>query len=172
MHDLGKILLDVALAVALGGDCFADVAMLRAEPAVFGPVASDSTVSRLMDTLAVSGEKALRAIRAARDEVRQHVWRLADREAPDAGGTVTVDLDGVLVIAHSDKEDAAPTWKRTYGPHPLMGFVDHGPAARVNRSRPCSDQATRDRTRPPTTSPQPNWSWPSYRRSTGAGAGP
>lgn len=40
---------------------------------------------------------------------------------------MTVDLDGVLVIAHSDKEDAAPTWKRTYGHHPLMGFVDHGP---------------------------------------------
>ncbi|MGW2481797.1 IS1380 family transposase [Streptomyces sp. NPDC001571] len=127
VHDPGKILLDVALAVALGGDCLADVAMLRAEPAVFGPVASDPTVSRLIDTLAASGEKALRAIRAARAEVRRHVWRLADRQAPDADGTVTVDLDGVLVIAHSDKEYAAPTWKRTYGHHPLMGFVDHGP---------------------------------------------
>ncbi|MFF7581336.1 IS1380 family transposase, partial [Streptomyces sp. NPDC008061] len=127
VHDPGKILLDMALAVALGGDCLADVAMLRAEPAVFGPVASDPTVSRLIDTLAASEEKALRAIRAARAEVRQHVWRLAGREAPGAGGTVTVDLDGGLVIAHSDKEDAAPTWKRTYGHHPLMGFVDHGP---------------------------------------------
>ncbi|GAB2906514.1 hypothetical protein GCM10027075_02760 [Streptomyces heilongjiangensis] len=103
VHDPGKVLLDVALAVALGGDCLADVGMLRAEPAVFGPVASDPTVSRLIDTLAASGEKALRAIRAARAEVRRHVWRLADREAPDAGGTVTVDLDGVLVIAHSDR---------------------------------------------------------------------
>lgn len=73
VHDPGKILLDVALAVALGGDCLADVAMLRAEPAVFGPVASDPTVSRLIDTLAASGEKALRAIRAARAEVRRHV---------------------------------------------------------------------------------------------------
>ena len=127
VHDPGKSLLDVALAVALGGDCLADVAMLRAESAVFGPVSSAPTVSRLIDTLAASGEKALRAIRAARAEVRRHVWRLADQEAPDAGGTVTVDLDGVLVIAHSDKEDAAPTWKRTYGRHPLMGFVDHGP---------------------------------------------
>ncbi|MFD3653485.1 transposase, partial [Streptomyces sp. NPDC058620] len=55
VHDPGKILLDVALAVALGGDCLADVAMLRAEPAVFGPVASDPTVSRLIDTLAAAG---------------------------------------------------------------------------------------------------------------------
>ncbi|MGY4745941.1 IS1380 family transposase [Streptomyces sp. ATMOS53] len=127
VHDPGKVLLDVALAVALGGDCLADVGMLRAEPAVFGPVASDPTVSRLVDALAASGEKALAAIRSARAEVRELVWRLAGEEAPEAGGTVTVDLDGVLVIAHSDKEDAAPTWKRTYGHHPLMGFVDHGP---------------------------------------------
>src|SRR6478609_3652620 len=64
VHDPGKILLDLALAVAMGGDCLADIGMLRAEPAVFGPVASDPTVSRLIDTLAASGEKALRAIRS------------------------------------------------------------------------------------------------------------
>lgn len=104
VHDPGKVLLD--LAVALGGDCPADVGILRAEPAVFGPVASDPTVSRLVDTRAASGEKALRVVRAARAEVRKRVWRLADRQAPDADGAVTVDLDGVLVIAHSGKEDA------------------------------------------------------------------
>ncbi|WP_042177080.1 IS1380 family transposase [Streptomyces sp. NBRC 110035] len=127
VHDPGKVLLDVALAVAAGGDCLADVGMLRAERAVFGPVASDPTVSRLLDTLAASGEKALGAIRAARAEARARVWKVAGTRAPDAGGSVTVDLDGVLVLAHSDKEDAAPTWKRSYGHHPLMGFVDHGP---------------------------------------------
>ncbi|MDX2828663.1 IS1380 family transposase [Streptomyces ipomoeae] len=127
VHDPGKMLVDLALAVALGGDCLADVAMLRAEPDVFGPVASDPTVSRLITTLAASGEKALTAIRAARSEVRKRVWELAGERAPDAGGQVTVDLDGVLVVAHSDKQDAAPTWKKTYGHHPLMGFVDHGP---------------------------------------------
>jgi hypothetical protein len=61
VHDPGKILLGVAPTVALGGDCLADVATLRAEPAVFGPVASDPTVSRLIDTLAASGEKATRS---------------------------------------------------------------------------------------------------------------
>ncbi|MFF1744539.1 IS1380 family transposase [Streptomyces mirabilis] len=127
VHDAGKILVDLALAVALGGGCLADIALLRSEPAVFGPVASDPTVSRMIDTLASSGEKALTAIRAARSEVRRHVWELAGDRAPDAGGQVTVDLDVVLVLAHSDKQDAAPTWKKTYGHHPLMGFVDHGP---------------------------------------------
>ncbi|WP_406724449.1 IS1380 family transposase [Streptomyces sp. GD-15H] len=127
VHDPGKILLDAALAVALGGDCLADIAMLRAEPAVFGPVASDPTVSRLIDTLATAGEKALTAIRTARSEVRRRVWELAGSRAPDTGGQVIVDLDGVLVVAHSDKQDAAPTWKKSYGHHPLRGFVDHGP---------------------------------------------
>jgi hypothetical protein len=127
VHDPGKIVLDVALAVALGGDCLADVGMLRAEPSVFGPVASDPTVSRLIDQLAAAGPKALTAIRAARAEVREHVWQLAGACAPDAGGQVIVDLDGVLVLAHSEKQDAAATWKKTYGHHPLMGFVDHGP---------------------------------------------
>ncbi len=170
VHDPGKILLDVALALALGGDCLADVAMLRAEPAVFGPVASDPTVSRLIDTLAASGEKALQAVRSARTEVRNRVWLLAGRHAPDTDGQVTVDLDGVLVIAHSDKEDAAATWKKTYGHHPLTAFVDHGPGGTgepvAALLRPRGTQA---RTRPPTTSPPPSSPWHSCRRSTGGG---
>ena len=107
--------MDLALTVALGGDCLADIALLRSEQALFGPVASDPTVSRLIDPLAASGEKALTAIRAARSQVRKDVWDLAGNQAPGADGQVTVDLDGVLVTAHSDKQDAAPTWKKTYG---------------------------------------------------------
>ncbi|GHJ42647.1 hypothetical protein Sm713_82560 [Streptomyces sp. TS71-3] len=107
--------------VAMGGDCLADVGMLRAEPVVFGTVASDPTVSCLIEALASSGGKALRALRAARAEVREGVWRLSGDRAPHGGGAVTVDLDGVLVIAHSDKEDAAPTWKRTFVPSPADG---------------------------------------------------
>jgi hypothetical protein len=51
-HDPGKVLLEVATAVALGGDCLADVAVVRAQPEVFGSVASDPTVSRLVAALA------------------------------------------------------------------------------------------------------------------------
>jgi hypothetical protein len=86
VHDPGKILLDVALAVALGGDCLADVGTLRAEPAVFGPVASDPTVSRLVDTLAAAGPKALSAIQPARAETRERVWSLAERHRRTATG--------------------------------------------------------------------------------------
>nr|WP_202449681.1 IS1380 family transposase [Streptomyces sp. SID4917] len=128
VHDPGKILLDVALAVALGGDCLTDVGMLRAEPGVFGPVASDPTISRLVDALAASGPKALAAIRAARSEVRGRVWDLAGASSPAAEGRVIIDIDGVLVLAHSEKQDATATWKKTYGHHPLVAFVDHGQA--------------------------------------------
>ncbi|WP_433446388.1 IS1380 family transposase [Streptomyces sp. CA-142005] len=126
VHDPGKILLDVALAVALGGDCLADVGVLRAEPAVFGQVASDPTVSRLVATLAAAGPRALVAVRRARSQVRQQVWKLAGLAAPNTGGRVVVDIDGVLVLAHSEKQDAAATWKKTFGHHPLFAFVDHG----------------------------------------------
>src|SRR5665811_1879218 len=46
VHDPGKIITDLALSLALGGDCLADLAVLRAEPGVYGRVASDPTVSR------------------------------------------------------------------------------------------------------------------------------
>jgi hypothetical protein len=102
--------------------------MLRAEPDVFGPVASDPTVSRLIDALAAAGPKALTAIRTARAEVRTRVWELAGEDSPAADGGMTVDIDGVLVLAHSDKQDVTPTWKKTFGHHPLVAFVDHGQA--------------------------------------------
>lgn len=63
VHDRGKVLPDLLVPVAPGGDRLADIGMLRAEPAVFGPVASDPTVSRLVGTLAASGDAAVRAAR-------------------------------------------------------------------------------------------------------------
>ena len=66
------------------------------------------------------------ALPTACAEVREHVWKLSGDAAPDAGGQVIVDIDGVLVLAHTEKRDAAATWKKTLGHHPLMGFVDHG----------------------------------------------
>jgi DDE family transposase len=128
LHDPGKILTDLAVTLALGGDCLADIAVLRSSPEIFGPVASDPTVSRLVAALASAGPKAVRAIRKARAEAREHVWKLAGTCAPGAGGAlIPLDLDATIVIAHSEKESAAPTWKKTFGFHPLCSFIDHGP---------------------------------------------
>ncbi len=78
-----------------------------------------------------------------------------------------VDLDGVLVLAHSEKQDAAATLKKSFGHHPLMGFVDHGRGGSgepvVGLLRPGNAAPTP----PPTTSPPPGWPWPSCRNSTG-----
>ena len=127
-HAPGKIITDLAVAVALGGDCLADVAVLRAQPELFGPVASDPVVSRLVARLAAEAPRTLRAIRAARAAARQRAWDLAGASAPGAdGGLVTVDIDATIVTSCSDKEQATPTWKKTYGHHPLTVFADHGP---------------------------------------------
>lgn len=73
IHDPGKIVLDLAIAVALGGDAACDIAVLRAQPGVFGSVASDPTVSRLVTRLAKDAEPALAAITAARAAARARV---------------------------------------------------------------------------------------------------
>ena len=86
VHSPGKIITDLAVAVALGGDCLADVAMLRAQPELFGPVASDPVVSRLVSRLAADAPRALKAIRAARAAARQRAWDLAGDAAPGADG--------------------------------------------------------------------------------------
>jgi hypothetical protein len=123
-HDPGKVVLDLAVAIALGGDCLADLALVRAQPDLFGAVASDPTVSRLIDMLAGDADAAVSAIRAARAAARARVW---SRRQPVPGtGRVVVDLDATLVLAHSEKEGATPTFKRTFGFHPLLAFVDHG----------------------------------------------
>ena len=128
VHDPGKIIGDLAVMLALGGDCLADVALLRAEPGLFGPVASDPVVSRLIAGLAADAPRSLRAIRAARAAARQRAWALAGEAAPGAGGgMVTIDLDATIVISHSEKDQARPTWKKTFGFHPMTAFADHGP---------------------------------------------
>ena len=127
VHDPGKIVADLAAAVALGGDCLADIAVLREQPDLAGPVASDPVVSRLVSALAGDLPRALKAIRAARAAARERAWALAGDAAPGAdGGLVTVDLDATIVIAHSEKEQAAPTWKKTFGFHPMTAWADHG----------------------------------------------
>jgi hypothetical protein len=134
VHDPAKILLDLAVAVALGGDCLADAAVVRAEPAVFGLVASDATISRTIAAMAGDArtvDRVLAAIDQVRAAARARVWQLAEQRAPDhdvtAAQPLVIDVDGVLVTAHSEKEQAAPTFKRGFGHHPLVAFVDHGP---------------------------------------------
>ena len=129
-HDPGKIITDLVMTLALGGDCLADVAVLRSQPDLAGPVASDPVVSRLVTTLAADAPRALRAIRKARAAARDRAWGLAGDRAPGGDGPlIPVDIGATIVIAHSEKEKSAPTWKKSFGFHPLTVFADHGAGA-------------------------------------------
>jgi hypothetical protein len=129
-HDPGKVLLDVATAVALGGDCLADVAAVRSQPEVFGPVASDPTVSRVFTALATDVDEAVAVIRQVRAKARAAVWTrrrpLAGSPGSRDGGQVILDIDATLVTAHSDKEGAEPTFNHGFGFAPMCTFIDHG----------------------------------------------
>lgn len=129
-HDPGKIVLDLAVMLSLGGDCLADAATLRGEPEVYGLVASDPTISRMITTLAAGIDAVEDAISSARQAGRETAWDLAGEHAPDhaacAVDLLVIDLDATLVTAHSEKEQAAPTFKKGYGFHPLLAFADHG----------------------------------------------
>ena len=131
VHDPAKVILDLAVAVALGGDALADAAVVRSEPGVYGPVASEATISRTIAALAKNARKVERAVAAARKAARQAAWQRAGTDAPNheisATNPVVVDIDATIILAHSQKEAAAPTFKKTYGFHPLVAFVDHGP---------------------------------------------
>jgi len=105
----------------------------EAQPGLFGAVASDPTVSRLITALAADAPAALSAINAARAAARRTAWggcRAAG--APDHGiddaQPLIIDVDATLVTAHSDKECAAPNFRRGFGFHPLCAFVEHAPA--------------------------------------------
>ena len=82
VHDPGKIATDLAAAVALGGDCLADIAVLREQPELAGPVASDPVASRLVSQLAGDLPRALKAIRATRAAGRERAWALAGDARP------------------------------------------------------------------------------------------
>ncbi|WP_279627982.1 IS1380 family transposase [Gordonia lacunae] len=130
VHDPAKVLLDLATAVAVGGDCVSDLSIVRAQPALFGPVASDPTVSRLISTLADDSTAVVAAIRQARARCRDSVWTrrrpLQGQPGSFDGGQVIVDLDATTVTAHSDKEHAEINYKRHYGHAPMCALVDHG----------------------------------------------
>ncbi|MEO7059644.1 MAG: IS1380 family transposase [Lapillicoccus sp.] len=132
VQDPGKVLTDLALTLALGGDCLADAAVIRSEPGIYGRVASEATVSRTITTLAADADRVLAAVAGARKVARARAWERAGVNAPNHAVTaedpLVVDLDATLVTSHSDKEQAAPNFKRGYGFHPLCAFVDHGAA--------------------------------------------
>jgi len=126
------VLVDLAVAVADGATTISEIAVLDDQSELFGRVASDSTCWRLLDRL---DDTTLAQVAAARARAREVVWdQHAERHgrafppATVAGrdlDVLVIDLDASIVVCHSEKEQAAPTFKRTFGYHPLMAFCDN-----------------------------------------------
>jgi hypothetical protein len=125
--DRGIVLVSVAVSIALGATSMSDIALLAHLAPVLGAPPSGPTVRRALE---LAGTPAmLDRIAGARAKARAHAWTLIAGTAAGfpwlviAGKTLTgwvvIDMDATLVTAYSDKEGAAPTWKKGYGFHPL-----------------------------------------------------
>lgn len=131
-HDPGRVLTDMAVAVADGARTISDVAVLDHQPALFGPVASDSTCWRLLDRIDEATLAGVARARAAAREVawaqhaetHGHAFPPSSAAGRELAGLV-LDLDASLVICHSEKEQAAPTYKGSFGYHPMLAFCDN-----------------------------------------------
>jgi hypothetical protein len=117
-HDPGRVIRDLAVMLADGGECVSDLGAVREQDALFGPVASDSTAFRIVDRIA-STPGLLDAVRVAHARARARFWEL--RGAPER---LTLDVDATLITAHSEKEKAAGNYKGGYGFHPLQVYLD------------------------------------------------
>ena len=127
-HDRGEVLTDLAVAIAGGAETISDLATMRDQPDLFGRVASHPTVWRTLDAVDAA---ALERIKIARADARANAWA-----AGADPGFYVIDIDATLVNAHSDKEQAAPTWKQGFGFHPLLAYLDATGEALAGMLRP------------------------------------
>jgi hypothetical protein len=141
-HDPGRIATDLAVMVADGGEAITDLAVLRDQGEVFGPIASTPTAWRL---LAAVDERVLDRLRSARAQAREVAWLQASETrcgipAAKAGGRevpgLVLDIDATLITCHSDKDQAAPTYKGGFGFHPLLCFLANTGEGMSGRLRP------------------------------------
>ena len=154
-HDPGRVLADLAVVIADGGEAISDIATLADQAAVFGPVASDSTCWRVLNSI---GAADLAAVAQARAAARQMAWaqraevtgqalpvsRVAGTPLLDAQGrpVLVIDEDATIVVTHSEKEHTAPTFcaavAELTGALPAATFADYPPGMRVivRRERP------------------------------------
>ncbi len=135
-HAPGKVVRDLMLVLADGGDTLRHLKTLGGDDQrlLFGAVASPATANRTVVALA-EDELVVERLGAARKAARRRAWTLGGAppvvaaalagEAP--AEPLCVDLDATLVTAHSDDKDgAAVTYKKGWGFHPLLAYLDRG----------------------------------------------
>jgi len=115
-HDRGHVLVDLAVALADGATAISDLRALANQPALFGEVASVPTAWRTLEAIDAAARER---IAGARAQARRQAWA-----AGMDPGFYVIDIDGTLVNAHSEKEQAAPTYKHGFGFYPLVAYLD------------------------------------------------
>jgi len=128
-HDPGRVIRDLAVMLADGGECVSDLGAVRNQQALFGPVASDATAFRMIDK--VAAEQLLGELQAAHARARERFWKLSG--APER---LTIDVDATLINSHSEKEKAAGNYKGGYGFFPLQSYLDETEEALAGLLRP------------------------------------
>ncbi len=114
VHDPGRTIALLVLAIADGATAMSDLLMLRSLRSLFGPVASTTTLWRTLDRV---GPPELRGMWAADRSAREATWNREPNRSQ-----IVIDIDATIVTTRSDKQDAAGTWKRTFGFHPLVAI--------------------------------------------------
>jgi hypothetical protein len=125
--DRGLVLVSLAAAIALGATSMSDIAVLSHLAPVLGAAPSGPTARRALDM--AGAPRMLDRIARARAKAREHAWSLIEKTpagfpwlavaGKTLAGWLVIDMDATLVTARPDKEGAAPTWKKSYGFHPL-----------------------------------------------------
>jgi DDE family transposase len=129
-HDPGRVIRDLAVMLADGGECVSDLGGVRDREALFGPVASDSTAFRVIGRIAAE-PGLLEALRAAHARARERFWKLDG--APER---LTIDIDATLITSHSEKDRAAGNYKGGYGFFALNAYADETREALAAMLRP------------------------------------
>jgi hypothetical protein len=141
-HAPGRVAVDLAAMLADGGEAISDLAVLRDQAELFGPVAPAPTAWRVLKGIDGAAIARLRGVRAAAREVAWAQYadtRGALPQAKAAGRVIpglVLDIDASIIICHSEKENATPTWKKTFGYHPLFCFLDNSDEALAGILRP------------------------------------
>ena len=164
-HDPGRVMTDLAVLLADGGRSISDLAVLRDQRALFGPVASTATAWRVLDKV---GPAMLNRLRAARAVAREQLWaQRAETVGPvgghRAGGRtwpgLRIMFDATLVTAHSEKESAAANFKGGWGFHPLTAWLDNTGEALAAVLRPGNAGSNTATGAPRGASSYPQRSW-------------
>lgn len=137
VHAPGRVFTDLAVAIADGADAISGIAVLGDRTELFGQVASMPTTWRVLDRIDAGH---LDVVRQARAAARVKAWVAG--AGPDLSAELVLDIDATITLAHSDKQDATPTWKHSFGFHPLLCFLDRPVRfASMDRASPTSGSA-------------------------------